>query len=90
MHASFHPRRPRELLLRWENGSRYYLIHLHTDLWGALCVTRAWGARGTSQGQVRHQLCETRAEAARLLWQLRGQRRARGYQRRFRAGLAPG
>jgi predicted DNA-binding WGR domain protein len=82
-----HRTRRRDLYVRWEQGSRYYIVHLHEDLWGALCVTRAWGARGAPQGQVRHQTCASRAEAAAVLWRLRRQRNARGYRRRFNSPL---
>lgn len=80
-------RRLRDLYIRWEQGSRYYILHLHEDLWGALCVTKAWGARGAAQGQVRHQVCDSRAEAAALIWKLRRQRSSRGYRRCFKSPL---
>ena len=76
----------RDLIVRWERDSRYYMVHVHVDLWGELVVTRAWGGRGTAQGQVHHAVCEDRASAARLLLKVRRERRSNGYARRFRSG----
>lgn len=77
----------RDLVARWERDTRYYIVHVHRDLWGALTVTRAWGGRGTAQGQVRHCVCDTRSSAAQLLLRVRRERHAHGYRRRFRSGL---
>lgn len=68
---------------RWERADgRYYLVHLHLDLFGSLVVTKVWGGIGTRRGRVRHLPVATRAEAARLLREVRHRRRQRGYVRR--------
>lgn len=76
--------------IRWERGTRYYIVQVHVDLLGTLTVTRAWGRIGTPSGNVLHYPCPDRASAAALLRKVRRERRARGYVRTFgrrRAGV---
>lgn len=35
---------------RWENDTRYYLIHVQVDLFGATTLRRVWGGLGTARG----------------------------------------
>ena len=47
---------------RWERADgRYYLVHLHLDLFGSLVVTLVWGGIGTRRGRVRHLPVASRA-----------------------------
>lgn len=67
---------------RWRRqDGRFYLVHVHVDLLGALTVTRAWGRAGSALGQVRHDALPDRDAAAKLLRRIRRVRRRHGYRR---------
>jgi len=40
--------------IRWEKKSRYYRVILQKDLFDTWCLTRVWGKRNASLGQIRH------------------------------------
>ncbi len=46
------------ITVRWEKATadtaRYYLVHLHQDLWGGWVLTRVWGGKLSANGQIRH------------------------------------
>ena len=65
--------------LRWVKHTRYYEVLLHQDLWGGWIVTRIWGRRDSSLGQVRHQPCESYVEGLDQVQQIQQRRAQRGY-----------
>ena len=64
---------------RWHRDTRYYEARIERDLWGGWVLTRVWGRRGSPAGQVRHDPCESRAEALARLVAVAQRRAARGY-----------
>lgn len=65
---------------RWESDTRYYLIHVQVDLFGATTLRRVWGGLGTARGGQMLECIEPQ-DLARRIADLAGQRRRRGYQR---------
>ncbi|MFN5744899.1 MAG: WGR domain-containing protein [Methylococcaceae bacterium] len=67
------------LFSRWERDTRYYELHLRQDLWGDWLLTRVWGRRGTSLGQIRHVHYADYGEGASQYADSIKQRSKRGY-----------
>lgn len=65
---------------RWQReDGRYYLVHLHQDLFGTWVLTRAWGQLGSSRGQVRHFLLESEEHGRLLIDAIARRREQHGY-----------
>ena len=67
------------LFSRWERETRYYELHLRQDLWGDWLLTRVWGRRGSSLGQIRHEHYPNYGEGAIKYANSIKQRGKRGY-----------
>ncbi len=67
--------------IRWENDERgrYYLVHLHQDLLGDWRLTRVWGRKGSSLGQMRHDCIENEQVGREMIKKIAVRRRQRGY-----------
>lgn len=65
---------------RWENDTRYYLIHVQVDLFGATTLRRVWGGLGSARGGQMLECIEPQ-DVGRRLADLASCRRHRGYQR---------
>ncbi len=67
--------------IRWENDERgrYYLVHLHRDLLGDWCLTRVWGRKGSSLGQIRHDFIENEQVGREMIKKIAVRRRQHGY-----------
>ena len=46
------------MLIRWESDSRYYVVHIQRDLFGALTLRRIWGSRDSHRGGHKTELVE--------------------------------
>jgi predicted DNA-binding WGR domain protein len=64
---------------RWENDTRYYLIHVQVDLFGATTLRRVWGGLGSAWGGQMLECVEPQ-DLARRIDGLANQRRRRGYK----------
>jgi len=69
-----------ERVLRWEHGSRFYLAHLHRDLFGQWGLTVVWGTRGGGAGGRKHHPAEDLSAAQALLAAVLRRREQRGYR----------
>jgi predicted DNA-binding WGR domain protein len=67
------------LSLRWEEGTRYYEVHLHQDLWGDWVLTQVWGRRGTELGRMVHTPCASYQDGRERLAAVQARRRQKGY-----------
>lgn len=65
----------------WEDNERgrYYLVHLHQDLFGDWLLTRAWGSRNSNRGGVRHDLVDNELDGKRKIRKIAARRRQHGY-----------
>lgn len=71
------------MLLRWELGQRYCLVHVHQDLFGDWLVTRAWGVTNSQYGGLKHIFVNSAEEAAVLVDDIRHIHESRGYRKVF-------
>ncbi len=46
------------MLIRWESDSRYYVVHIQRDLFGALTLRRIWGSLDSHRGGHKTELVE--------------------------------
>ena len=46
------------MLIRWESDSRYYVVHVQRDLFGALTLRRIWGSLNSQRGGNKTELVE--------------------------------
>ena len=53
------------MLLRWENDQRqrYYIVHVHVDLFDTPMVSCFWGGIGTRRGGQRHWVADSASGA---------------------------
>jgi predicted DNA-binding WGR domain protein len=65
---------------RFERGTRYYRLHLEQDLWGAWCLTRVHGRRGSRLGRTITTCAGTLTDALAALAARAARRRRRGYR----------
>lgn len=65
--------------IRWERGTRYYEVRLHSDLWGQWVLTRSWGRRGERLGRVWHIPCQSYQEGQQQLAAVQARRQQHGY-----------
>lgn len=54
------------MIIRWESGHDYVLVHVHQDMFGDWIVSRAWGQIGTQFGGLKHMLAEDYTQA--MMW----------------------
>ena len=66
---------------RWERDSRYYILHLHTDLFGNWILTRAWGQRGSALGRLNNTPYDSSQAAKQALLNASRRRLQRNYTR---------
>ena len=68
------------LKMRWEKkeNQRYYEAWVSRDLFGWV-VTRIWGRKGTSLGQVTHRPCDSFNDGKTQVLLIDKQRQQRGY-----------
>ncbi|WP_114416212.1 WGR domain-containing protein [Marinospirillum perlucidum] len=69
------------MIIRWEKGQDYYLVHVHQDMFGDWLVTRVWGLTGTQYGGIKHTLVNSPEEAAILVDDVRHIQESRGFQK---------
>lgn len=73
------------MIIRWEKGQDYYLVHVHQDMFGDWLVTRVWGIRGTQYGGLKHTLVSSPEAAAVLVEDVRHIQESRGFHQVFAA-----
>lgn len=66
---------------RWEKDSRYYLLRLERDLFGAWVLTRVWGRKQTALGQLRREPFDSQIQGLAQLGKEEKRRQSRGYVR---------
>lgn len=77
-----------ELLARWERADgRYYLAHLHRDLFGTWCLTQVWGGKGRAGGAQRTQPLAGRDAGQQAFRTIARRRSAHCYQLHTLRGL---
>ena len=63
---------------RWEKDSRYYLLRLERDLFGAWVLTRVWGRKQTALGQLRREPFDSQIQGLAQLGKEEKRRQGRG------------
>lgn len=65
----------------WEDNERgrYYMVHLHQDLFGDWLLTRAWGSKDSHRGRVKHDLVNNEHDGKRKIKKIAARRRQHGY-----------
>ena len=66
---------------RWVNGTRFYDILVHQDLWGEWVTTRINGRQTSPLGRIVHEPTANRSTAVDMFNRLRVRREKRGYSR---------
>ncbi|MGJ8514434.1 hypothetical protein [Carnimonas bestiolae] len=70
-----------KVIIRWEHGHDYLLVHLHQDMLGDWVLSRAWGQKSTRFGGLRHDVAETREQALTWINDLDHIHRSRGFHK---------
>lgn len=65
---------------RWQSAQRYYVVELHTDLFGDLILSRYWGGRQNRLGGQSHAVLASLDCATAALAQIDQTRKQHGYQ----------
>ncbi|OHV09920.1 hypothetical protein [Kushneria phosphatilytica] len=69
------------MIIRWESGHDYVLVHVHRDMFGDWILSRAWGQIGTGYGGLRHALAESFDQAMTWVDSIDHIQTSRGFER---------
>ena len=68
-------------MLEWTKEDKFYYVTINNNLYGEICVLRAWGSTRNKRGGKKIHYFATEEEVELLLKKITSRRKYRGYQK---------